>query len=104
MKSKILLLEDDYNLSETVCEYFEEEGFDVVCVYDGDEALSKIYEQNFDLILLDVMMPDITGYDVCKQLKANPLTQPIPIIFISAMSEVEDETKGFLLGAVDLKF
>ena len=47
MKSKILLLEDDYNLSETVCEYFEEEGFDVVCVHDGDDALSKIYEQNF---------------------------------------------------------
>ncbi len=41
MKSKILLLEDDYNLSETVCEYFEEEGFDVVCVHDGDDALQK---------------------------------------------------------------
>ena len=70
MKSKILLLEDDYNLSETVCEYFEEEGFDVVCVYDGDEALSKIYEQNFDLLLLDVNVPKKSGFEVLKEVRA----------------------------------
>lgn len=57
MKSKILLLEDDYNLSETVFEYFIEEGFDVICVYDGEEALAKIYEEHFDVLLLDVNVP-----------------------------------------------
>ena len=48
MKSKILLLEDDLNLSETVCEYFEEQGFEVICVYNGDEAICAIYENSFD--------------------------------------------------------
>lgn len=54
-----------------------------------------------DIILLDIMMPEINGYQVCRQLKANPKTQAIPIIFVSAMSEIEDEQKGFDLGAVD---
>ena len=54
-----------------------------------------------DLILLDVMMPGINGYEVCARLKADPKTADIPVIFISAMDEMEDETKGFELGAVD---
>ncbi len=54
-----------------------------------------------DIILLDVMMPEVNGYQVCQQLKANPKTQNIPIIFVSAMSEIEDEQKGFDYGAVD---
>lgn len=54
-----------------------------------------------DLILLDIMMPDISGYQVCEQLKANPLTHDVPIIFVTAMGEVDDETKAFALGAVD---
>ena len=52
MKSKILLLEDDLNLNETVSDYFDENGFDIVSAYDGEEALSLIYENNFDLLLL----------------------------------------------------
>ena len=54
-----------------------------------------------DLILLDIMMPEIDGYEVCQTLKANPLTRNIPIIFVTAKTEVEDEQKGFELGAVD---
>ena len=54
-----------------------------------------------DLILLDIMMPDVDGYEVCRQLKANPATQPIPVIFLTAKSDAEDEQKGLALGAVD---
>jgi putative two-component system response regulator len=54
-----------------------------------------------DLILLDVMMPDIDGYEVCRRLKASPRTRDIPVVFLTARSEVEDEQKGLALGAVD---
>ena len=53
-----------------------------------------------DIILLDVMMPEMNGYQVCQQLKSNPNTQSIPVIFVSAMTEIKDEQKGFELGAV----
>jgi len=54
-----------------------------------------------DLVLLDIMMPEMDGYEVCRQLKTNPLTKNIPVIFLTAKSEIEDETKGFALGAID---
>ncbi|MBK8397813.1 MAG: response regulator [Leptospiraceae bacterium] len=99
-KKKILIVDDEPTnqliLNETLKNKHE-----LLFADNGYQAIEIASQFLPDLILLDVMMPDITGYDVCKQLKANPLTQPIPIIFISAMSEVEDETKGFLLGAVD---
>ena len=99
MKSKILLLEDDYNLSETVCEYFEEEGFDVVCVYDGDEALSKIYEQNFDLLLLDVNVPKKSGFEILKEVRASGKTTPA--IFITSLNSMSSLEEGFLSGCDD---
>lgn len=99
MKSKILLLEDDYNLSETVCEYFEEEGFDVVCVYDGDEALSKIYEQNFDLLLLDVNVPKKSGFEILKEVRASGKTTPA--IFITSLNSMSSLEEGFESGCDD---
>ena len=88
MKSKILLLEDDYNLSETVCEYFEEEGFDVVCVHDGDDALSKIYEQNFDLLLLDVNVPDLNGFLLLNELRKNNINTPAIFITVKRSAKL----------------
>lgn len=68
----------------------------------GDKAIEiALSEDPPDLILLDIMMPDMDGYEVCRQLKANPRSQGIPVIFITARGEVEDETKGLELGAVD---
>lgn len=69
MKSKILLLEDDLNLNETVSDYFDENGFDIVSAYDGEEALSLIYENNFDLLLLDVNVPNKNGFEVLKEVR-----------------------------------
>lgn len=69
---------------------------------NGEKALKIAFADNkIDLILLDIMMPGMSGYEVCMQLKANPATRDIPIIFITAMSEVDDERKGLEMGAVD---
>ena len=66
MKTKLLLLEDDLTLNETVVEYFEDEGYEIVSVYDGDDALSAIYENSFDLLLLDVNVPSLNGFKTSK--------------------------------------
>jgi putative two-component system response regulator len=67
----------------------------------GEEALQLLEKEHADLILLDVMMPGLTGFDVCARLKANPLTCAIPVIFVTALKDEMDETKGFEVGAVD---
>ncbi|MCC4831668.1 two-component system response regulator [Shewanella sp. 10N.7] len=68
---------------------------------DGPKALALAQKSSPDLILLDVMMPGMNGYEVCQKLKNEPLTCHIPVIFVTALSDTEDETKGFALGAVD---
>ena len=75
--------------------------YDVSVALDGLTALEDIPEQEPDLILLDVMMPDMDGYEVCRRLKADPRTKAIPVIFVTAKQETEDETFGLELGAVD---
>ena len=75
--------------------------YDVRVAMDGETALEDIEEEKPDLILLDIMMPGMDGYQVCEKLKSNPETRNIPIIFLTAMSEVQDEARGLALGAVD---
>ena len=77
------------------------EDYDISVAMDGETALELVREIHPDLILLDVMMPEMSGYEVCTQLKADPKTAGIPIVFVTAMGEVEDETKGLELGAID---
>ncbi|MBF0411839.1 MAG: two-component system response regulator [Desulfamplus sp.] len=78
-----------------------EDMYDVRVAMDGETALEDIMEDPPDLILLDIMMPNIDGYEVCKRLKENESTKNIPVIFLTAMTEEKDEAKGLLLGAVD---
>lgn len=75
--------------------------YDVAVAMDGQTALEIVEEEPPDLILLDIMMPDMDGYEVCKRLKANKATFRIPVVFVTAMSEVADEAKGFDVGGVD---
>ncbi|MBF0428576.1 MAG: response regulator [Magnetococcales bacterium] len=77
------------------------ETYDVSVALDGMTALEDIPDRQPDLILLDVMMPEMDGYEVCRRLKRDPATQSIPIIFVTAKQETEDETFGLELGAVD---
>ncbi len=96
----ILILDDvDTNidvLSEALGDFF-----DINIAMDGERALKIISEDRPDLILLDIMMPGIDGYEVCKRLKADPETHNIPVIFITALGEEQEEAKGLALGAVD---
>ena len=76
-------------------------GYTLAFARDGESALARGLQHNPDLILLDIMMPGMDGYEVCRNLKADPTTAQIPVIFVTAMGDVDDEKKGFELGAVD---
>ena len=75
--------------------------YDVSVAMDGREAVETIAEEAPDLILLDIMMPEMDGYEVCERLKADERYAKIPIIFLTALTEIENKTKGFKMGAVD---
>ena len=97
--SKILLLEDDANLNETVTEFLEEEGHDVVSVYDGYEAQEKLYESKYDLLLLDVNTPGMSGFEVLSEARKEEVVAPA--IFITSLSSVDDLEEGFKSGCDD---
>lgn len=99
MKTKLLLLEDDFNLNETIAEYLEDEGFDVVSAYDSNEALSLIYENRFDLLLLDVNVPQISGFELLKQIREQ--NNSTPAIFITSLNSMGDLEEGFSSGCDD---
>jgi len=97
--SKILLLEDDANLNETVTEFLEEQGYDVVSVYDGYEAQEKLYESKYDLLLLDINVPGIDGLELLKESREEGIVAPA--IYITSMDSVDDLEKGFNSGCDD---
>ena len=99
MKATILLLEDDLTLSETVVEYFQDQGFDIDFVYDGEEALSFIYEKNYDLLLLDVNVPNKNGFEVLKEIRSEG--NKSPAIFITSLNSMESLEEGFQSGCDD---
>ena len=75
--------------------------YEVMVAMDGESALETVEEEAPDLILLDIMMPGMDGYEVCRRLQADPRHKNIPIIFLTALTEIENKTKGFKIGAVD---
>ena len=99
MKKDILIVDDDSDILELLSFHLSND-YNVVCASDGSEALVKL-NSNFDLIILDVMMPVLNGFDVCKTIKKNPETSNIPVIFLTAKSTTDDEYKGLNIGAVD---
>ena len=99
MKKKLLLLEDDIALNETVVDYFESLGYDIVPVYDGNSALDTIYENSFDILLLDVNVPDINGFEILKNLREQGITTPT--IFITSLNSMTDLENGFDSGCDD---
>ena len=97
--SKILLLEDDANLNETISEFLEEHGYDVTPVYDGFEAQDKLYESKYDLLLLDVNTPGVNGFTILKEAREAEVLAPA--IFITSLDSIEDLEKGFESGCDD---
>ena len=97
-KQRILIVDDDYNLAELISLYLTKECFETKIVGDGEEALRVFPEFQPNLILLDLMLPGIDGYQVCRELRS---TSQVPIIMLSAKGEIFDKVLGLELGADD---
>ena len=95
---KILIVDDDSNICELLRMYLEKDGFDTAVASDGEEAISVAARYNPDLILLDIMMPRLDGWQVCRQVRK---TSEVPIIMLTAKGEVFDKILGLELGADD---
>lgn len=99
MSYKILLIEDDLSMGFLLSEFLEDQGFEVKLCRDGESGLATLKRQNFDVCLLDVMMPKMDGFTLAAHFKA--LSPNMPFLFITARSLKEDKLKGFELGAED---
>ncbi len=99
--AKILVVDDNIENTYLLTWVLVQNGYHVQTVHDGQEALDVILEELPDLILLDIMMPDMDGYEVCVKLKADQYSQDIPVIIVSVMDQVLDKVKAFSVGAVD---
>lgn len=98
---KILIVDDVQLNLDLMKEILSEKGYMIATAINGKSAIAKAKAHKFDLILLDVILPDINGFEVCSHLKSNTQTQDIPIIFLTAKKEKDNITQGFNLGAVD---
>lgn len=100
-QSHILIVEDEPAQREVLCYNLEAAGYRVTQARDGEEGLLRVKEDAPDVIVLDWMMPNISGIEMCRQLKANPETRAVPIIMLSAKSEDFDKVRGLDTGAED---
>ena len=100
MGKRILVVDDDENILNLEKTILEQKGFSVTTAGGGNEALKILAEQGFDLILLDVMMPEVDGFTVCRKIKDDPRLKEIPVIFLTAKGGGEALAEGFESGAV----
>lgn len=100
-KKKILLADDEEDIKAVVSLFLQSKGYEVVTAFDGLAAIDMAKTEKPDLILLDVMMPVVNGYEVCERLKADEQTRSIPIVMLSAMAQSESVDKGLSAGAAD---
>ena len=101
MAKKIFIVEDELDFLSTLRERLEFEGFVVATAVDGEEAFKKIPQEKPDLILLDIMLPEMNGYQVCRELKSNPETKTIPVVVVTAKSQESDKFWAKETGADD---
>jgi two-component system alkaline phosphatase synthesis response regulator PhoP len=100
-KGKILVVDDEIYIVHILDFSLGMEGYEVVTALDGEQALEKVKTEKPDLIVLDIMMPKLDGYEVCKSVKSNSATQNIPVILLSAKGRNVDQKMGFDVGADD---
>jgi DNA-binding response OmpR family regulator len=101
MAEKILVVDDDLDTLKLVGMMLQRQGYNIVAAINGAQALSKVPAEKPDLILLDVMMPDIDGFEVCKRIRSDPSHAGIPILMFTAKTQVDDKVQGFESGADD---
>ena len=100
-KGRILIVEDDFDISNMLRIYFESQGYEPRVALKGQEALEICRRELPNLVILDIMLPDIDGYEVCRNLRGNLRTSHIPIIFLTQKDERSDQIAGLELGADD---
>lgn len=101
MPEKILITDDDVDSLRLIGIMLQRQGYQVIVASSGNQALAKATSEVPDLIILDIMMPDMNGYEVCRRLRANPVTKSIPIIMFTAKTMIDDKVAGFEAGADD---
>ncbi len=99
MKKKILLLEDDITLNDTISDYLSEFDFEISSSYDGEDAYEQVYEKSFDLLLLDVNVPLLNGFDLLKNIREQNIKTPA--IFITSLNSIDSFEEGFESGCDD---
>ena len=99
--SRILIADDNQQNCELLEAYLADGGYDVTFAYDGRQTLDRVAETMPDLILLDIMMPKLSGYEVCQQLKADPKTRDVPVLMVTALNEAGDIEKAVAAGCDD---
>jgi len=99
--SKILIADDNIQNCELLDVYLADEGYEILVAHDGSETLEKVDECAPDLILLDIMMPKLSGYEVCQKLRENERTRDIPILMVTALNEQGDIEKAVRAGCDD---
>src|SRR3990172_8571667 len=100
-KSRILIVDDNVDTVELLRKRLRAEGYDTEEAYDGEECLNRVASFNPDLVILDVMMPKLNGFETCRRLKADENTRYIPVLMLTAKSDVEDKIQGLDIGADD---
>lgn len=99
--AKLLIVDDDVFFNKALEKYFQKAEYEVVTAFTGEEAVSKVKAEAPDLIILDVMMPDMDGFEVCRRLRSDPTTAQLPILMFTAMTQILDKIAGFEAGADD---
>ena len=100
-KGKVLVVDDEVNITQILEFSIGAEGYEVITAANGEEAIDKARREQPDLIILDIMMPKIDGYEACRILKANPLTKGIPVVLLTAKGRDIDKRLGYEVGATD---
>lgn len=101
MGNKILIIDDEKDIVEMMKIMLRREGFEILTALNGKSGVIIAKEEIPDIILLDIMMPDVSGFQVCKELKEDPKTRDIPVVIISVKSSEMDITKALEMGATD---
>jgi len=99
--SKILIADDNHQNCELLDAYLSPEGYEIATVYDGQQTLEHLAQHETDLVLLDIMMPKLSGYEVCEQLKRDEKTRNIPILMVTALNEKGDIERAVEAGCDD---
>jgi len=101
MTAKILIVEDEDDLSELLAYNYGKEGFETVKVVDGDEAIIAVEDEQPDLVILDWMLPNVSGIEICRQIRARTETRNLPVIMLTARGDEDDRIRGLNRGADD---